>query len=329
MTSSRTWLPVAAVAFTVLLVWLARHGTGSWALTGGLLLPLLVPAVWAAVGLLPVAPQRLLPRAGLGAGLGLMAAGWPAGLAVLGYVAAGLVVGVAWRWRWRALTVLALGAACLVPGFFLGLDGASVPATFEAWGEELREQHAAGLPDDLPAGEREAALTALDERLAGTLALQRRLWPSLVAAGLLGQSALVLALGWLVAQLLGARPPGLVAGSFLAWRAPFATVWCLIGGLALSLAPLAGQDGAGRAWNDIGWNLVLGAALLLAVQGLAVQAWLVRRLLPPFGRIAFWVLGALFFAPVIVGSGALVGLADQWWNLRRLRRPSGTDPDRN
>jgi len=313
MTSSRAWLPPAATVLTLLLAWLAGRGPGSWSLLGGLALPLLAWFVGYAV--------LVRWTAALAAGLGLVLAGWPEGVAVAGYVLAGLVVGTTLRWRWRLLTVLALGALCLVPGFFLGLGGASVPVVFEAWGETLREQHTAGLPEGLSEAERVAAQADFEEALAGTLDLQRRLWPVLLALGLVIQVAVALLAGWVLASLAQQQVLELQLGSFVTWRAPFATVWCLIGGLALALAPLTGF------WNSLGWNLVLAAALLLAIQGLAVLAWLVRRLLPPLGRTLFWVMGALFFAPVLCGSGALVGLADQWWDLRRSRRSPGEDAD--
>jgi hypothetical protein len=70
---------------------------------------------------------------------------------------------------------------------------------------------------------------------------------------------------------------------------------------------------------------VVVAAVFLVLQGLGVQAWLVSRVLPPAGQIVFWVLGTLFFAPALIGGGALIGLADQWMDLRRLRRPPHDD----
>jgi uncharacterized protein YybS (DUF2232 family) len=152
------------------------------------------------------------------------------------------------------------------------------------------------------------------------LAMQRRFWPGMVVIGLLGQAAVALGLGWLLARLAVAGPPLPARRRWEQWRAPFLSVWGLIGGLA---AVISGSGFLAM----IGWNLVLLAGMLLVLQGLAVQSWLMRRLLPPVPRVLFWILGAMFLAPVMLGGGLLIGLADQWMNLRRERHPDASNDD--
>lgn len=319
MTSGRTRLPVVAAVATVALAGIAARGGPSVSVSVCLVMPLLVPAFWTGVALTE-RRHGLARQASLAAVvLGLVAAGVSAGLVVAVHVLAGNVVGTLWRRRGQALLVVLAGALCLAPGFWIGLDGQSVPELFATWGEVLRENHAAGLPEDLPASERAAAVAAFEAGLAGTLEVQQRLWPSLVAFGLVVQAALILVAGRLLARLGGGEAPGPARLPFVTWRAPFATVWLLIGGLAASLSPV------GRGLNDLGWNLVLASSVLLAIQGMAVLAWFGRRVLPPPVRGLFWIVGIGFFAPVLVGSGLLVALADQWWDLRRLRRPPNQD----
>jgi len=315
MTSSRSWPPVAATVATAGLAWLVGRGSETGALAGGLGAPFLIPAVWVAAVLATRARRAVMATALIGAGAAVLVAGWPAGGTLAGFVAAGLVGGWALGRGVRVVPCVGLTALCLVPGYVLDLAGMPPPAATEALGAAWREQYATDLPAELPAAERTAALAAFDDMLAAALAIQRRFWPSLVAAGLVVVAGLALGLGWGLARLCGADAARPRLGSFATWRAPFASVWLLIGGLALGLSGLG-------AAALVGWNVVLTVAVLLAVQGLAVQAWLIRRVLAPAGQTIFWVFGTLFLAPVLVGGGALVGLVDQWWDLRRLRRPS-------
>ncbi|HOX25244.1 MAG TPA: DUF2232 domain-containing protein [Candidatus Krumholzibacteria bacterium] len=313
-TSSRFgWLPPAVVV-TVGAAWLAGRDQDVGAVAGGLVASFAVPALWTAVWFGGRDPRRIAAVAALAVGASGLLGGWLLGAVVGGFVAAGLVGGWAQGRRWPWLSVWCLAALCLVPGFLLELGGTPLPEATAELAAQWRQEFESDLPAGLSDAERTAALVRLDDTLAAVTAMQRRFWPSLVAIGLLAQAAVAVHLGWALARLADRRVARPARGSFVTWRAPFVTVWVLIGSLALGLV------GAG-AVALVGWNLVLLIALLLAAQGLAVQAWLVRLAVPPLGQTLFWVLGALFFAPVMVGGGTLIGLADQWWDLRRLRRP--------
>jgi hypothetical protein len=74
-----------------------------------------------------------------------------------------------------------------------------------------------------------------------------------------------------------------------------------------------------------GLNLALLAATILSVQGIAVQFHVTSRILSKMGRLFYWLAMGFFFAPLILVSGAVLGLVDQWVDLRRPRLGSGDD----
>lgn len=96
------------------------------------------------------------------------------------------------------------------------------------------------------------------------------------------------------------------------WRVPFATVWCL----AIGLGFLVVRHSTAVT---IGANLAGVATVLLAVQGAAVLLAASER---GFGRAARWLVLGLFVLtalPFVMVLAALIGLADQWVDFRRLR----------
>jgi hypothetical protein len=99
--------------------------------------------------------------------------------------------------------------------------------------------------------------------------------------------------------------------AFHEWRLPFYVVWILCAGVGLVVLRLGDL-------SQLGINLTLIAALLLSVQGLAVQINLGARFFAPWVRIVFWALAAVLFAPFVLAGSAVIGLADQWLDWRRL-----------
>ena len=95
---------------------------------------------------------------------------------------------------------------------------------------------------------------------------------------------------------------------------PFYLVWLLVAGIGMILARQA-------PLNWLGLNLALLAALVLSVQGLAVQVFVMGRMLSPMGRLMFWTVMGVFFTPLVIVSGTVLGLADQWLDFRGLDRP--------
>jgi len=320
MTSSRNLLLVAAVLATVGLALLAGSDETVAVVTAGLTIWLLVPGLWSAAALVNSDWRRLATAAAVAVVMSGLACDWLIG-AILGSLAlAGLVAAWATVYRWRALPLVAVTMLALIPSMALPLAGISFT---EAVTEQValgREWYVEQMPADISAGDRTAVLSAFDDASESYLALVDRFWPSLVMAWLACQTALFLGLGWGLARLVDRGVPRPVLTPLAIWQAPFASIWVLVGGLMLSLV-------GGGAAAKVGWNLVAVSGTLLVFQGLGVQVWLVRRVMSPLGQTVYWVLGALVFSLVLIGVGALFGLADQWLDLRRLRRPPTNDDE--
>jgi MFS family permease len=315
--SSRLLLAAAASA-TVAVALAERIGDPMALAAGAVFASLLVPALWVTAALQREDLQWKAIAAGIALALSGLVAGGTLAMGLAVQSAAGLAGGLLLARQWRWLPLVAVVSAVLAPGVALSLGGASFADLAAEQVALWREQYLVQLPPDLSEADRAATLARFDDLTAGYQTVMRRLWPSLVLIGLAGQAAILLALGWGLARMTGTAPPRRPAEPLVAWKAPFGAVWVLIGGLALSLA---GRGGVA----DLGWNLVTVAGALVTLQGFAVEAWTIRRVLPPAAQTMFWVVGAFFFAPILVSAGALLGLADQWMDLRRLRR----QPDDN
>jgi hypothetical protein len=135
---------------------------------------------------------------------------------------------------------------------------------------------------------------------------------------LLVRALMIMSLVWVTVRVWGWELPSWRPPRFGRWRLPFYLVWLLIAGLGLMILrhPVA---------LTVGLNLALFAAILLAVQGVAVQVWVTGRMFSLLGRIVFWTVMGLFMTPLVLASGVLLGLVDQWLDLRGLER--GSDPE--
>jgi hypothetical protein len=89
-------------------------------------------------------------------------------------------------------------------------------------------------------------------------------------------------------------------------------------------AAAAAQRGAGDGFAALGGNLLLGAGVLYAVRGIAIQAfWLARAGLGPKTSAALLFGAGLVLLPVFPLAAATVGLFDTWFDFRRLKGPEG------
>ncbi len=304
----RNWLPPVAALVTGAAIWSAGRVPAAAAAA-----PLVLPGLWLAVWLLDARRGLVVAMAVLGVIGG--AAGLPAvPVAILAaYVVAGLAGGATLERGWSTLAVIALIAAMMVPGLLLGLQEMPMGEELSLLAGALRENFVERLPADATEAQRTASLAEFERQMSGALKVSARIWPSLLALGLLAQAALGVGLGRMLARAGGAhlvRPAG---RPFAVWEVPGATVWVLAAGLLLLLA-------AGEPGKLAGLNLTILAGLALSVQGVAVQVWVTGRYLPPAGRAVYWLLAAFFIAPVVVAAGAFIGLMDQWWDLRKLHR---------
>lgn len=318
----RGWIPLlGAVLVTLGGTWLyaAMEGAvpgqadqAALAVMVMLPLPLLISALW---GWSALAARPFIPV--LGAALGAVAAGgwWGSGPAVLqvaASVAAGLVAGLALGSRWRLDAALGLCALALLPAILYAVSQVPVEQQLRALREQMLTVLEGNLPQQAEPAQRELALAAERQRLDQMVQVAGRLYPLGIGVGLLGQAGIILLAVRLLARL-GGGIAGWRFGSFARLRLPFYMVWLLIAGLGLLVSRTPGPGTAGL-------NLALLAALALSLQGLAVQIFVVGRLLSPVGRLVFWTMMGIFFAPLVLVSGALLGLADQWLDFRGLDR---------
>jgi hypothetical protein len=303
-----TWLPPVAALVTGAVIWLAGRVPAAAAVA-----PLVLPGLWLAMWLREARPALVVAMAVLGVIGG--AVGLPAVPAAIlaAYVAAGLAGGAALERGWSTLAVVGVMAALMVPGLLLGLQAMPMSEELSTLAGALRQNFAEKLPASATEAQRAASTAEFERQMAGALKVSLRIWPSLLALGLLAQAALGYGLGRLLARAGGARLVRPGGRPFAVWEVPGVTVWLLAAGLSLLL--VAREPG-----KLAGLNLTILAGLALSVQGVAVQAWVTGRYLPPAGRAVYWLLAAFFLAPVVVAAGAFIGLMDQWWDLRKLHR---------
>jgi len=285
VTFLRSLAVLAAFQSTALLVLTAAgRGRGRWALGA---VALVLGALLAAQ-VLPVGLALLLASAAASAwGIDRTVRG---GRGLLAAASAGLI---------PVLTATAIG--------WLGSDPArswtELQAQVETMAGVTARDSTAVAPEDVLLRERQTRLAT--QAANWTL----RLLPAELFAFYLLQVLVMIVVAGRMAQR---REVAIAVLPASAWRVPFATVWCLAIGLACLVA---GQPIA----VTIGANVATAAIVLLAVQGAAVLLAASER---GFGRAARWLVLGLFVLtalPFVVVLAALIGLADQWLDFRRLR----------
>lgn len=285
-TTSVMWLPVAMAA------------------------PLVVAVLWGLAAWADRRWWRLLGSLAAWAGGGYLLLQGPDTLQMSANVAAGLVAGLAWRHRWRCDVALVGVAAVLAPLVVWAAVQMPVSKQLAAISDQSLKVLEQQAPPNTDPAELAKAREIGRQRMAQLTDWTLRLYPSLIAIGLLGQALIVLLLVRVAGRRQGLTPVGWGLPPFARWRLPFYLVWALAAGIGLLVTRRA-------PWADVGLNLTVLASAILSVQGLAVQFHLSRRLLPPVGLVAYWTLMGLAFVPLLAVS-VLVGLADQWRDLRRL-----------
>ena len=313
LSAARLIPPLIAAVVTVasVLLWRVMEAAGGLGGLATMIVPFVVPALW---GMALLASRSLQPLLGAVVAwliVGLAAVPGEVVLSFLAYTASGIGGGWSLRNGLRAdrcllltLLPLALILAWLLPQIPADQMFDEMQGEFAA----VLEQGLAAQPD---AATRQAALATYQSSLDSFMALMRLIWPGLLLLGLTFQAAVVLLLVRLSARYL--RPAVELRGlpPFHRWEVPFYLVWVLAAGLAL-VAARAG------VFYQIGINLILIAASLLSIQGLAVQINLVGRVALPWLRVLFWAIAGVFFAPLVLAAAVLLGLFDQWLDLRKL-----------
>lgn len=306
----------AAAAFSA-----AAAGNGgddlvaAWAVALRDIGPVGLAVLWAAAMIMARPHVLAVLAAAVGGGAVLVLFPAPAALPAAGAAWAGLAAGLALAARWRLDAALAVVAGLMLSTVIL--DIVAVPLDDQL--ALVRESVTPLLEESIPAGadeaQRQQARQQLEKGLDSYFALVSRIYPLAVLGNLLGKALGILVLAWGLVRLCGYRLPSWRPPPFGAWRVPFYLVWTLIIGLGLVIL-------AHPAAVTIGLNLVMFAALFLAVQGVAVQFWVTARMFSPLGRIVFWTVMGLFLTPLVLASGVVLGLADQWLDLRGLDRAS-------
>ncbi|MHB8078604.1 MAG: DUF2232 domain-containing protein [Candidatus Krumholzibacteriia bacterium] len=279
------------------------------------LLPAAVTAVWVWAALTAPGSARLLLAAALALAAAVVVGSPAAALVLAVWVIGGLAAGDALR-RGRRLDVVLVLAVLPAVWLTIAAGGAAADQVLDESGRRTTAMFERYLPSAGAPGGQEAALAEARAGAAVALKIMRQLWPALVALSLLGHGIVAVAVGrWLADRRgRGGTPPGWTVPR--EWRLPFYVVWILVAGLAL-VAIRVGP--AARA----GANLIVVAAVLCSVQGLAVMAGLLHRAAPPWLQAVLGLLALLLMAPLLVPAAAMLGLMDQWLDFRRLAAAGG------
>lgn len=323
--------PLTALLVTSVLTWLmallSGVGDDANALRGVAMLvlmpaPLVVAVMWGGAVLVG-RPHRLAPIA---AAIWLVIA-WllvphDFSYQLVGYVVAGLLAGLALGLRWRLdLSVLAVALA-MCPILVWTSIQVPVAEQMDLYRGEMLKALEQNLPANASEAQREKALAEEQKKLEQVTRLAGKIYPSLLGVGVLGQAGIILALLWWTVRALGLNPYRWRVRPFVQWRVPFYVVWVLIAGLALLVTRQPGLTNAGL-------NLVILAAGALSVHGTAIQFHVTGRMMSGAGRLVYWLVMGVFFAPLVMASGVVLGLIDQWWDIRRLEAGAGNDDDDN
>ena len=226
-------------------------------------------------------------------------------------MAAGLGAGWALRMRLRPDAALVLCAGILVPMAVWSVRQVGVDEQMSLLRQDMTTVFESRIPASATPQQRQEALDRELKRLDAVLDVLARIYPAMLATGLLTQALLILGLVWMSARITGGLTQGRRFGSFARFRVPFGVVWLFIAGLGLIVTRAEPAATAGL-------NLALLTALVLSIQGIAVQVEVLGRMLSPAGRMMYWLVMGMFFAPLVVAAGVLLGLADQWLDFRKL-----------
>jgi hypothetical protein len=275
---------------------------------------LVVPVLWGGA-VLASRPWYLAPvAAGVWLALSLVISTgtlvWP--LAFL--TAAGLATGLAFLFRLRPAVALLVVSLVLAPYLIW-----AVVEFFENWPEmssQILEMQRELYSEKADPEQVELALAEKEDQLEESMALVRKILPATLGLEIMGLAAVLLALVWLEARILGLAIAPLGFPPFRRWKLPFYLVWTLVVGLGLVLTR---QEVLATA----GWNVVLVAATLFSLQGAAVQWEMTRPTMGLVVRIIYLLVAGLVFLPLV-----LLGLADQWLDFRKLEASDeGGAPD--
>lgn len=326
----RSWpgyvTPLVAAVLTLLLVWAQETAIQAAALSEetvspalmlagflGLVAPFAVPALWGGA-ILTCRPMILGPAAavawlvaGLGIAPGLVV--WP----LASFVAAGLAAGMALGFRFRLDMALLVVTAALAPFFIWSIQEEPLDEQYTVMTEQYIEARREMLEGTADPKQIELTLETERRQHEQVAAMAMKILPAMFGLAIVGLAGILLATVWLAARLLGIKTAAIPLPPFGKWRLPFYLVWALVAGLGMFITriPLV---------SAVGLNIALAVAIVLSIQGAAVQWELTGRNMGMLPRVVFLLVAGFLFLP-LVG----LGLADQWLDFRKLEASDEED----
>lgn len=326
---SRILPPVTAALVTLVLTWLvgaiptgpdvsgARFGIFMMFL---LPVPFVVSLAWGTA--LMTVPSRGLVFLVGGAWLLASLALQPGELTwqMAGNALAGLGAGWALASRWRLDWALGIVAVALLPTLIWSTLQLPLDAQMQDFTDQALEAQRELLVGTADERQVELSLAKEARKLEAVSGVLLRIFPGLLALGVLGQGGLILALIYWVTRRMRVAPAFRSLPPFTRWQLPFYLVWILVAGIGLVLTRQADLVTAGL-------NIVLVALLLISIQGVAIQGFVTNSLMSGPVQIVFWLVMGFLFIPLLIISGILLGLADYWLDIRRLNVPVSPEQD--
>jgi hypothetical protein len=148
----------------------------------------------------------------------------------------------------------------------------------------------------------------IETQLEDAPAVASALYPSILAL----ESLIALALAWALYHRMGRERLGPPLASLKDFRFSDQFVWGLVAGLALVVVPGFGS------LSVVGANLLVFFGAMYALRGIGVGLWFLSP-----GRVlmAFLIVFAVLFPPVVCALGVGLGVGDTWLNWRARARP--------
>lgn len=134
-------------------------------------------------------------------------------------------------------------------------------------------------------------------------AVTKVIYPAFLALASLAALAVATYVARRMAGIEGALPP------LRELRFDDHLAWALVGGLALLI-------GTGGWASRVGGNVVTLMTGLYVLRGAGVLVWLGTSVVSSGWSIALWLIAAILFYPVTLGTAFVLGLSDTWLDLR-------------
>jgi hypothetical protein len=153
-----------------------------------------------------------------------------------------------------------------------------------------------------------SVVETIESQLESAPAVAATLFPSLIAL----ESLVALAIAWALYHRIGRERLGPPLARLRDFRFSDQFVWGLVAGLAIMVVP------GFRSMSAVGANLLVFFGALYALRGVGVGLWFLS---PGPILMAFLIVFALVFPPVLGVLGVGLGVGDTWLNWRARAKP--------